>query len=460
MSRRFLRGLRTAAEGMACLGLALILLPFLLWPRGGRPPGQRRDTLGRWARRVRYGLNDLREAWWIQSTFEPVRNFWHHLLLLEAGAAIASVRPPLAVPLPPSARILVVKLAHFGDALHIVPLLKALRAQRPGCSIDLVVGPWCEALARRVAPQENVLVYAPHYVLFNRGLRTGKRGLVREISFLWKLRRRRYDLMISTSTMNLPELLLAQAAQPALLIGAASAHPAYPVGVPARLEPYASTVYEADRVSGLLRLVGLEPGSGQLEYPLDTDAQAFGARVRADLLAAGWDRMAVLAPGAGWPDKAWPPERFAALADWLMAEQRVGVVLVGAPPEEPLGRAVAAAMRQPPMNLVGQTTLDRLAGIVQAADVFVGNDSGPMHLAAAYGIPALCLFGPTVAAKWAPPRRCRVLQHRHDCVDCCSWHPLARCQHDRACLRRISVEEATAALQDLLERPPGPRREP
>ena len=454
MIRTCLRALRTVVEGAACLALSLLLLPCLCWPRRARPPGQVRATLGRWGRRVRYGLKDFRDAWWIQSTFEPIRNFWHHLLLIEACAATGSVRSPIAVPLPPAARILVVKLAHFGDALHIVPLLKALRAQRPGCRIDLVVGPWCQALARRLAPVDQVLVYAPHYVLFNRGSRAGRRGLGREIGFLRMLRRQRYDLMISTSTMNLPELLLAQAAQPALLIGAASAHPAYPVAVPSRLEPYASAMYEADRVSGLLRAVGLEPGPGRLEYPLDAAAQAFGAGVRADLLAAGWGRMAVLAPGAGWPDKAWPPERFSALADWLMTEQRMGVVLVGAPPEEPLGRTVAAAMRQPPVNLVGQTTLDQLAGVVQAADVFVGNDSGPMHLAAAYGIPVLCLFGPTVAAKWAPPRRCRVLQHPHDCSDCCSWHPLARCQHDRACLRRISVAEATAALQELLEAPP------
>ena len=102
------------------------------------------------------------------------------------------------------------------------------------------------------------------------------------------------------------------------------------------------------------------------------------------------------------PGRQWPPERFAAVADHLVETRGATIVLVGVASEaEGIGR-VAAAMRAPALNLAGRTDLATLAGVLLDADLMLGNDSSVGHLAAALGVPALILFGPSNERAWLP----------------------------------------------------------
>ncbi len=157
--------------------------------------------------------------------------------------------------------------------------------------------------------------------------------------------------------------------------------------------------------------------------------------------------VAVVHPGAAFPGRRWPPERFAAVARHLAgAGQRV--VVTGGPAERDLARQVASLAGLPDdAVLAGRTTSLELAAVVAAARVVVCGDTGVAHLATAYRRPSVVLFGPVSPALWGPPPRAQhvVLWHGDGAGD--PWGT----DLDPA-LARVTVDEVVAALDGLLAR--------
>jgi ADP-heptose:LPS heptosyltransferase len=156
---------------------------------------------------------------------------------------------------------------------------------------------------------------------------------------------------------------------------------------------------------------------------------------------------AVVHPGAAFPGRRWPPERFAAVARHL-ATSALDVRITGGPAEVSLARAVAdAAGLGPEAVLAGRTSSLELAAVVAAARVVVSGDTGVAHLATAYRRPSVVLFGPVSPALWGPPDRPQhvVLWHGDGVGD--PWGT----ELDPA-LARITVDEVVTALDGLLAR--------
>jgi len=159
-------------------------------------------------------------------------------------------------------------------------------------------------------------------------------------------------------------------------------------------------------------------------------------------------RFVALHAGSGGrlAGKRWPLDRFAALTRMLIAG-RIPVVALGGPDETGLGHTLAAAGA---VDLCGRLSLAQTAGVLRAASLYVGNDSGLMHLAAAAGTRCCALFGPTREAKNAPwGNGHRVLTAPVGCRPCYANRPIT-CPHGYACLSGISVEQVHAAVRDLL----------
>jgi ADP-heptose:LPS heptosyltransferase len=156
---------------------------------------------------------------------------------------------------------------------------------------------------------------------------------------------------------------------------------------------------------------------------------------------------AVVHPGAAFPGRRWPPERFAAVARHLTATGH-DVRITGGPAEVELAHAVAAgAGLGPRAVLAGRTSPLELAALIAAARVVVSGDTGVAHLATAYRRPSVVLFGPVSPALWGPPAR-----PQHVAL----WHGDGRgdpwgTELDPA-LGRITVDEVTRALDGLLAR--------
>lgn len=461
-----MRFLRNVLEGLVCL----VVFPlWLLLAFTGAPANWTALKLGvrRWNYFLRNGLRLYREAWWPLPQFEAASAFWRHWFWTEAFAARnAGCRHE-----PAKERYLIIKLAHIGDAMHIAPMLEALQAQRPDVEVDLLVGPWCEDLAKRWKVSGCIWVYTPHLMLFHRGNRKHLRSWKQEFDFFRELRDRHYRVVLSTSTLSMAEWMLIQAANPGQWIGADNPVTAWYPEIPKSTESYASREYEADRVGGLLRYLGLESVKGLPGFPVRDEEVAWAeeqwargdgqrsevggqkSEVRGQRSAgehpgrgARDERRVVVAPGAGWPGKIWPAERFGEVADWLIGELGCRVVLTGAPDEKALGETIEALCPKV-VNLIGKTTFGQTAGLVKTADLLICNDSGPLHLAAAFGMSSLTLFGPAIASKWQPPgSQHKMIQKLGYCDGCVGWHPAAHCLHDGACMKAISVDEVREEL--------------
>jgi heptosyltransferase-2 len=168
----------------------------------------------------------------------------------------------------------------------------------------------------------------------------------------------------------------------------------------------------------------------------------------ADALLGGDGPWIGVNPGAFYGSaKRWLPERFAAVADMVARRSGSKVALVGGPKERPLAEAIAAGMTTPARVLSGETTLGQLVGVISRLRLFLTNDSGPMHLAAALGVPQVAVFGSTDWTETAPfGENARLVREETECAPCL----LRECPIDHRCMTRVGVDRVAAEALELL----------
>jgi heptosyltransferase-2 len=229
----------------------------------------------------------------------------------------------------------------------------------------------------------------------------------------------------------------------------------------ARAKPQGDERHHAAYYTRLVSALGAEPGphdSHRIEAP-----GPIRERGRDLLERHGWQEGGVtvaMAPGAAYGGaKRWPPAHVADVVRTLTASAGVRVVLVGATADRDSGIAVERALAKtsgggspgPPalVNLIGQTTLVELVGVLSACAALVSNDSGAMHLASALGLPVVAVFGPTREAETRPLGPHALLTADVFCRPCM----LRDCPIDHRCMRRIAPRRAVEALAALVPLP-------
>ena len=216
------------------------------------------------------------------------------------------------------------------------------------------------------------------------------------------------------------------------------------------LRPVSRTGHQLRDYDALLRSRGIEPDFDAPRLPVTVKALD---RAVSSLDSAGIDRdepLALLAPGAafGWT-KRWPVERYGALGALLKGRGLTCAAVIG-PGEEALGAAVASAAGEHLPVLGADLDPVELAALFSCARVVVANDSGPMHLAAAVGVPVVAFFGPTDPGRTGPTGSpSRVLDRYVFCSPCY----LKKCPYKHECMREISPEMAAEAVEELIRQP-------
>jgi heptosyltransferase-2 len=155
-----------------------------------------------------------------------------------------------------------------------------------------------------------------------------------------------------------------------------------------------------------------------------------------------------IGPGASYGSaKCWLPARFAELANWLQVQADADIILFGTTSEANVSKAISEEMRRSPINLTGRTTIADLPALLSQCHLFVGNDSGAMHVAAAVGLPVVAVFGPTDPHGTAPVTpRCTIVQEKPYCSPCF----LRRCPTDHRCMTKVTAEMVEAAVKPWL----------
>jgi heptosyltransferase-2 len=328
-----------------------------------------------------------------------------------------------------------------GDSILTIPALEALRRARPEAEITLTVRPWVRELFEGFAAVDHLHSYDRS--LQHRGWR-GRSRLIAELAG------EHFDLAIV-----LPNSF-------------ESAYLAWRAGIPERIG------YATDGRSLLLtRRLNISTdllAQHQAQYYLDLLRQAgfideippvprislkiSGNRqlqARQRLSAKGVKEGALLVginPGAFYGTaKRWPPDRYAALADRCIDGLGADVLIFGSATERTTAEFIARTMQHTPKIFSGETTLGELAALLNCCSVFVTNDSGPMHLAAAVGTRTLAIFGPTDERTTAPVGpHTRVIKHPVSCSPCL----LRECPLDHRCMTGIPVEDVYHTAANLL----------
>lgn len=215
---------------------------------------------------------------------------------------------------------------------------------------------------------------------------------------------------------------------------------------PHKVDGVTTPKYMAWEYLDLLDPLGCEYDGFGLELVADAHAVA---RMKEHLV--GERPYVGIAPGAAFgPSKLWPSERFAAVADALHEQMGASCVLLTGPGEEAIRDAVQAAAKHPLIECDERNpTMDSLKATMSLLDLFVGNDSGPRHVAVAFNVPTVILMGPTSPLySEGPYERGRVLRVDVDCGPC--HKPI--CATDHRCLTRIHENDVIEAAKDVLRK--------
>ncbi len=340
----------------------------------------------------------------------------------------------------PVERIAIVRALHLGDLLLAVPAMRALRAAYPHAEVTLIGLPWAKHLCRA----SRVTSTGSSHSLATPAFARRPWIADRTEGFLAEQRTYGYDVVIQMHGSG-------RASTPfALALGGRSTVGYYEGARPSRLTlgaPYADDQPEVIRNLSLVRLLTRRDAPPALEFPLFEDDRAEAAALLAEVSRASGPLVIVHA-GARSPARRWPCERFATVADALAASEGARIVLTGGPDEADTVRAVRERMSAVPLDLSGRTSLGGLAAVIAAADLFIGNDTGPAHIAEAVGTPSVTIFGPADRRRWAPLDQSinRVEWRRVGCNPCGYWD----CPIDHRCLRRIGPDAVLETARALL----------
>jgi len=154
-------------------------------------------------------------------------------------------------------------------------------------------------------------------------------------------------------------------------------------------------------------------------------------------------------PGATYGSaKRWYPERFAAVADDLAVRWGAKIVLTGGPDETGIATDIAGTMTSPCLNLAGRTRVRELMAVIKRCNFFITNDSGPMHIAAAFGVPLVAIFGSTDSSTTYPlAEHAAVVRQQLDCAPCMK----RECPTDHRCMTAVTPAMVVEAAERLKE---------
>ena len=332
-------------------------------------------------------------------------------------------------------RIAILRALQLGDMLCAVPALRALRAEYPAARITLVGLPWARELAARF-----------HRYLFDFLEFPGFPGLPERDAdpaalapFFRTSKAAGFDLVLQMHGSG-------EITNPlAVLIGAQHVAGFYRAGHycpdPERYVEWRDDEHEVLRHLRLMERLGVRSRGSALEFPLhDADWREWTG------IGLEPDSYVVVHPGAQLPSRRWPAERFAQVADTL-AKAGLQVVLTGTREEATVTQAVRRAMKSPPLDLAGLTSLGAVAALVARARLVLANDTGISHIAAALQAPSVIVASGSDPRRWAPldRRLHRVLWHPTECRPCAHRD----CPIGHPCALGVSVEQVTQEARKL-----------
>jgi lipopolysaccharide heptosyltransferase I len=339
-------------------------------------------------------------------------------------------------------RILIVRLSALGDIVHALPVLAAIKKATPEAQVDWLVEERyapilsiARGLRRRVIVRANQSFVTDDAISFG-----GAMGFYNAAKFLWN---QDYDAALDLQGL-IKSAMWARISFADRVIG---------FDAPNLREPIAASLYSQTVTpvdvrhviqKNLSILSALDISSSAIDMPLTPHASA--ETTAAIETAGGPMRYIVINPGAAWPNKRWPPERFGALASILFQHAGLRSLVTWGPAEQTLATTVIDASSGA-ASLAPPTSVSDLAVLMRQAALVIAGDTGPLHIAAAMGAPLVGLYGPTWPERNGPWHADDIVISR---ANVCVCHHKRHCLRGAPCIDEISLEEVVAASERRL----------
>ena len=341
-------------------------------------------------------------------------------------------------------KILIIKLRYIGDVLLATPTVRAIKAARPDVRVTMMVNRGTEDVLSGNPDMDEIVVLDKGSLAAQWGLITG-------------LRRRRFDTVIDLTDGDRSAFLSWVSGAP-VRIGFNDEHRWRGKWYTHVVQSMPGAHHRIDRDLEALKPMGIQAGSKDPQLWLTREEENSANQLLDQLGVQRSQSMVILQPGARYWFKAWPPERFAELADRLTSQYSCQVLIGGSDQDIDLAQQIRQTAKSRPIIMAGRTTIKQFAAIAKRSALFVGSDSGAMHIAAAVGTPVVALFGPSSPAEWGPRSgQVHVIYKGLDCRQC--FHPTCD-RGEMSCMRQIMVEEVLGAAVRLLRvqagKPPSP----
>ena len=321
------------------------------------------------------------------------------------------------------ANILLIRLSSLGDVLLTTPAIRTLRQRLPRTKISMLTD----------EPYRDLVNQNPHLdevLTVNRK----DKGLVPSLQLINLLRSKKFDVVFDFQR-KFGTSLISWLTQAKIRVGFHRPN-GYLLTTPVEIDRH-NRQHVIDDYFQLLGVVGIPADDRELELHVSQENRAFAAQ------KIGQESVAIpgptlgLFPGASWEFKQWPPQRFVEIGRRYIQDYQGRVLVFGSSAERTLSEHIAEQIGASAKSLAGEFRLGQLAGFIEHCDLFIANDTGPMHMATALGIPTICLFGPGNYHKFRPLSSKHIsLRYEVACSPCKPFNK--HCQINK-CMQGISV---------------------
>jgi ADP-heptose:LPS heptosyltransferase len=348
-------------------------------------------------------------------------------------------------------RILIVKPSSLGDIVHTVPLVHAIKRCFPSSYVGWVVQRAFQGILEHdPAIDEIIPIFIPstsdpqagrsaYFNAFTATLRTMK-------DLRKRLKGRAYDYVFDLHA-SFRSGLLGMMNPGGTRIGFRDAKELNPLFQHERLVTDPGRPHAVDKNLAFAELFQCRPTTEDFRIITGAAEREAVRRFFVEADVADTDRVVYANPAARWETKLWTVDNWARLADLLMLRSNAKVIFGGGPGDVPAIRLITEKMTASPVVSAGKLSLAEAVALIEAADVYVGVDSGPMHIAAFAGTPVVALFGPTDPDLVGPyGAGHRVIQH--DSIDCLFCRKRS-CENPR-CLEEIPPDRVLEETVKLL----------
>jgi len=340
-------------------------------------------------------------------------------------------------------KILVIRTDGLGDVVMSTPAFRALREFFPYSNITLLTASWSKELVETIPGFDEIIYFDAPWIV-----KKSKRKWIRLFETIKALRRKYFDLAIDLRGDFRNNIVM------------------YLCGIKCRMGfnitgcefflthivPCGENHHPVNLMFSLIRYLNPEESKKYtLSLWITEEDRRFANTLLTEHNLSDKHSVIVIHPGAKWSGRHWVPERYGQIADRLIKEYKAKVILAGGPADFGMTKQILSSMTQRPI-MAGESSLRQFCALLEKSDLFIGADSGPMHMATAMGTRVIALFGPARPEAVGPYGDGHIIVTKQDNYSCSPCSQKVCKRPDYSCMEAITVEDAWKAVEIQMKR--------